>query len=117
MAESSTSPRDSAPSLNEKTPTASPFDTDVERGTTARSEDATIVDSERGFSRGKDDSSFYAAEPDRISEEKEEQDPNIVDWDGPTDPENPMNWTDKKKWANIAVLSIMTLVTYAPLSS
>ncbi|KAK5651377.1 hypothetical protein OQA88_12534 [Cercophora sp. LCS_1] len=122
MAESSTSPRDTATSLNEKatTPTtASPFDTDVERGTTARSEDfdaaATIIGSERGSSREKDDSSFYAPEPERISEEKEEEDSNVVDWDGPTDPENPMNWTDKKKWANIAVLSIMTLVT--PLGS
>ena len=26
------------------------------------------------------------------SEEHEESDPNIVDWDGPEDPENPQNW-------------------------
>ncbi|RYP53482.1 hypothetical protein DL768_001519 [Monosporascus sp. mg162] len=38
-------------------------------------------------------------------------DPNVVDWDGPDDPENPMNWSDTKKWLNIAVLSILTLVT------
>ncbi|KAK3942638.1 putative transporter-like protein 3 [Diplogelasinospora grovesii] len=44
-----------------------------------------------------------------------ESDPNIVDWDGPADPENPMNWPDKRKWLNIAVLSILTLVT--PLGS
>ncbi|RYP71337.1 hypothetical protein DL770_008144 [Monosporascus sp. CRB-9-2] len=42
-------------------------------------------------------------------------DPNVVDWDGPDDQENPMNWSDKKKWLNIAVLSILTLVT--PLGS
>jgi hypothetical protein len=27
-----------------------------------------------------------------------EQDPNIVDWDGEQDPENPLNWSAKKKW-------------------
>lgn len=42
-------------------------------------------------------------------------DPNIVDWDGPTDPANPMNWTEKKKWSNIGLLSLITLVT--PLAS
>lgn len=40
-----------------------------------------------------------------------ETDPNLVDWDGPDDPENPMNWSDKKKWLNVATLSILTLVT------
>lgn len=34
-------------------------------------------------------------------------------WDGPDDPENPMNWPDSKKWTNISILSILTLVTYA----
>ncbi|KUJ15138.1 benomyl/methotrexate resistance protein [Mollisia scopiformis] len=42
-------------------------------------------------------------------------DPNIVDWDGPDDPENPLNWTNKKKWANGALLAAMTFVT--PLAS
>ena len=49
---------------------------------------------------------------DVINEEDERaQDPNVVTWDGPDDPQNPMNWTMKKKWTNIAVLSILTLVT------
>ncbi|KAI1379592.1 MFS general substrate transporter [Hypoxylon crocopeplum] len=41
----------------------------------------------------------------------DEKDVNVVDWDGPNDPENPMNWSDKKKWLNICILSIMTIVT------
>ncbi|KAI8965603.1 MFS general substrate transporter [Daldinia sp. FL1419] len=45
----------------------------------------------------------------------DEKDPDVVDWDGPDDPTNPVNWSDKKKWLNIAILSIMTLVT--PLGS
>lgn len=40
-----------------------------------------------------------------------ENDPNVVDWDGPDDLENPMNWSDKKKWLNVTILSIMTMVT------
>lgn len=43
------------------------------------------------------------------------QDPNIVDWEGPDDPQNPMNWKPAKKWANIAILSFLTLLT--PLAS
>lgn len=41
----------------------------------------------------------------------ESQDPNAVGWDGPDDPENPMNWPAKKKWSCIGALSVMTLLT------
>ncbi|KAF1971369.1 MFS general substrate transporter [Bimuria novae-zelandiae CBS 107.79] len=43
------------------------------------------------------------------------QDPNIVDWDGPDDPENPLNWRANRKWTLIGILSMVTLVT--PLAS
>ncbi|KAF2810286.1 MFS general substrate transporter [Mytilinidion resinicola] len=45
----------------------------------------------------------------------EESDPNVVFWDGPDDPENPMNWPNSLKWGNIAILSSITFVT--PLAS
>jgi hypothetical protein len=38
-------------------------------------------------------------------------DPNIVDWDGPDDPENPMNWPTSKKIANIGLVSLITLLS------
>ena len=39
---------------------------------------------------------------------------NIVDWDGPDDPEKPMNWSNKKKWAATMILSSLTLtITFA----
>ncbi|KAK5157613.1 hypothetical protein LTR04_005399 [Oleoguttula sp. CCFEE 6159] len=41
--------------------------------------------------------------------------PNIVWWDSDQDPANPMNWSMKLKWGNIAVLSTITLIT--PLAS
>lgn len=38
-------------------------------------------------------------------------DASIVDWDGPDDAENPLNWTVRKRWAHIVVVSILGLVT------
>jgi hypothetical protein len=32
-------------------------------------------------------------------------DPNLVDWDGPDDPERPLNWPKRKKWANVFMIS------------
>lgn len=46
-----------------------------------------------------------------VEEEEEDQDPNIVTYDGPDDPTNPKNWPDSKKWFNIAVLSTLTIIT------
>ncbi|KAF9261630.1 MFS polyamine transporter [Marasmius fiardii PR-910] len=39
----------------------------------------------------------------------------IVDWDGPDDPENPKNWTFKRKWAATAIVSLFTFIS--PVSS
>lgn len=44
-----------------------------------------------------------------------EQDPDLVDWDGPDDPANPQNWSSRWKWGNIAVLSAITFLV--PLGS
>lgn len=45
----------------------------------------------------------------------EEKDPNIVDWDGPTDPTNPKNWTTRHKWSICSMLAFQTFIT--PLAS
>jgi hypothetical protein len=45
------------------------------------------------------------------AEAEKERDPNVVDYDGPDDPENPYNWSLKKKWTNGALLSALTFVT------
>ena len=64
-----------------------------------------------------DDASLEAGPPpatDKAKEKEEPLDENIVWWDEPVDqdPMNAMNWSEKKKWGNIAVLSAMTFVTY-----
>ncbi|EAA31306.1 MFS general substrate transporter [Neurospora crassa] len=97
-------PRDSGTFDKER-----PLDFDVEKGEQSESDGATIqAHSERGVST-------HTGDKEKAIAEETEQDPNIVDWDGPDDPENPMNWPDKKKWLNVAVLSILTIIT--PLGS
>lgn len=43
------------------------------------------------------------------------EDPNLVSWDGPDDPNNPKNWSFKMKWAATIVVSSFTFIT--PVSS
>jgi hypothetical protein len=38
-------------------------------------------------------------------------DPNIVDFDGPDDPEMAINWTKKQKWSTVGILSLLTFIT------
>lgn len=40
------------------------------------------------------------------------KDPNLVDWDGPNDPENPQNWSVRFKWLMTIVVIIMTVNVY-----
>lgn len=65
-------------------------------------------DTEKGASPA---STSIAGEPD----EEAEQDPNIVDFDGPDDPQNPMNWKFSKKWGMVLLISAITFLT--PLAS
>jgi multidrug resistance protein len=46
---------------------------------------------------------------------KSTRDPNLVTWDGPDDPDNPKNWTTKKKWLATIVVSTFTFIS--PVSS
>lgn len=43
------------------------------------------------------------------------KDPNLVDWDGPSDPANPKNWTVKDKWVLTVLVSTFTFIS--PVSS
>ncbi|XP_014561661.1 hypothetical protein COCVIDRAFT_22263 [Bipolaris victoriae FI3] len=52
---------------------------------------------------------------DDDTEADDDRDPNIVDFDGPDDPENPMNWTAFKKWGTVSLVSAITFLT--PLAS
>ncbi|KAF6811208.1 polyamine transporter 3 [Colletotrichum sojae] len=47
--------------------------------------------------------------------EANREDFEVVDWDGPDDPENPMNWPESRKWVNLALMSVLTIIS--PLGS
>jgi hypothetical protein len=56
--------------------------------------------------------------PEVTDEEKgavasEKEDPNIVDFDGPDDPEKAVNWSRKAKFSALGLISVMTFITYA----
>ena len=55
---------------------------------------------------------------EQLSDNKEteqEADTNIVDWDGPDDPRNPMNWPKRARITCVALTSAVTFIT--PLAS
>ncbi len=47
-----------------------------------------------------------------LSNPIELKDPNVVDWDGPDDPENPLNWPASRKNIHVAIVSVFTLTAY-----
>ncbi|KAJ5726763.1 uncharacterized protein N7483_008120 [Penicillium malachiteum] len=44
-----------------------------------------------------------------------QQDSKLVTWNGPDDPDNPKNWTKKKKWISMGIVAMFTLLS--PVSS
>lgn len=43
--------------------------------------------------------------------QSQDGDANLVWWDGEDDAENPMNWSTKKKWSNLGLMSCVTFIT------
>ena len=42
----------------------------------------------------------------------DKEDPNKVGWDGPDDPTNPQNWTQRRKWAITILCTLLTVNVY-----
>lgn len=82
-------------------------DADLERGMDWQKPQAglSVIDSQQQEEKS------ASADPTEKPRQDVSQDPDIVDWDGPDDPQNPQNWPENKKWMNIALISGMTLVT------
>ncbi|PYH94910.1 MFS multidrug transporter [Aspergillus ellipticus CBS 707.79] len=75
-------------------------------------EHSTQTDSQNGSPRpSRAGSAIHDVEKQRLPADK---DPNIVDWDGPDDPESPRNFSRARKWTITIVLGLMTVsVTFA----
>jgi hypothetical protein len=74
--------------------------------TKTEAEDTNIRDVEKG--RLNENGAIQADE----AGETKAADPNIVDWDGPDDPANPMNWASRKKTTAIGIVSAITFLSY-----
>lgn len=48
---------------------------------------------------------------EEIQRQDENEDPTLVDWDGPDDPAKPVNWSLTLKWTNCVIISIYTFIT------
>ena len=75
-----------------------------EKGTPSSSNLGEEMDIEAGHHSGD-------SEKQKTGANQTEVDPNIVDWEGPHDPKNPINWSEKLKWANVAVIASITFIT------
>jgi len=45
-----------------------------------------------------------------LPSEGEDATANIVDWDGPNDAADPINWPSRKRWAHIITVAILGLI-------
>ncbi|EAU33865.1 conserved hypothetical protein [Aspergillus terreus NIH2624] len=54
-------------------------------------------------------------EEERSQDDEKERDPDIVDFEGPDDPENAMNWPTRKKMRQLVLMAFNTFIT--PLAS
>ncbi|KZP33608.1 MFS general substrate transporter [Athelia psychrophila] len=61
------------------------------------------------------DSSKNEKTGDVVTSTDADNDTLIVDWEGPDDPENPKNWTKRRKWAAVFIVSSFTFIS--PVSS
>jgi DHA1 family multidrug resistance protein-like MFS transporter len=51
---------------------------------------------------------------EKKNNDENERDPNLIDWDGPDDPENPMNFSTSRKWMITVLLGLATFcITFA----
>lgn len=60
---------------------------------------------------GKTSSGYTESGNDHNAQDAEPPDPNIVGWDGPEDPHNPVNWKSGLKWSNVGTVSAITFIT------
>jgi hypothetical protein len=74
----------------------------------------TDKDLEAGEGEEHDPEEEEREEEFRQQEKEAAKDPNLVEWDGPDDPENPMNWPSNKKLIVTCFLALLTfVVTFA----
>ena len=47
-----------------------------------------------------------------LPDKDEDASATLVDWDGPNDAANPVNWPSCKRWIHILIVAILGLIPY-----
>lgn len=97
--------------------TRSPSDTALSPSSLADGAAQTVkcieADEEKDLERGASSVSHDTnPKEDNANDPTTNLDPNIVDFDGPDDLENPMNWPLSKKAIGTGIVSLITLLTF-----
>ena len=71
----------------------------------------TISEAEKEVDLESGDRQSISLSKEGVTAEPAVPDANIVNWSGPDDPKNPMNWPGRLKWGNVAVISSITFLT------
>jgi hypothetical protein len=79
---------------------------DVEKGDDAKGD--KVKGDEIKRDEVKRDEEKVDEEAPKVAKEQEAKDTNLIEWDGPNDPENPMNWPASRKWVITLSMGMMT---------
>lgn len=80
---------------------------------TAGDKASTAHPSERSdLDKVEDDHVDIELEKSSANEDGSAKDPNVVTFDQPFDPENPMDWSSAKKTVAIIMVTVMTILSY-----
>ena len=63
-----------------------------------------------------DGASLKEKDPEALHDVVEQQNSDLVDWDGPNDPANPMNWSSKLRVGHVVIISSITLIVFVTLN-
>lgn len=100
------------PSFEQMESHSKPSSVDLERGTsptvTPQAEQGSQISEREEPGKERPGGSIKKAE-EKTSEQDQS---NVVDWDGPKDPLNPLNWTPARKGTMIAIVSFITFLSY-----
>lgn len=76
---------------------------------------ACLGDEAAGVRKGVADERDLEAPLEKVKSAKSVKPSDLVTWDGPNDPENPKNWSKKRRWGATLVVSSFTFIS--PVSS
>ncbi|KAJ5537147.1 hypothetical protein N7513_010333 [Penicillium frequentans] len=75
---------------------------------------ATDALDKEAFRAPQEDTDVESAHGPQLPEKPADKDPNLVEWEGPDDPENPQNFSRGRKWLITVTMSLMTVwITFA----